>query len=136
MFKLQPPSKYSPFDTIHLLRCLSHCSKQLLNLTIVMPVSACAISCFISSTWAKHFPLRMFFIQGNNNKKITQGESRRIGSVGHGGHAIFGQKLLNTQHSVGRCTCKSPIMKWANVLKVFKTNSLKLSTTSHSNTNW
>ena len=33
------------------------------------------------------------------------------------GHAIFGQKLLNTQHSVGRCTYKSPIMKWAKMLK-------------------
>ena len=32
-------------------------------------------------------------------------------------HVIFGQKLLNTQHSVVKCTHKSPIMKWANVLK-------------------
>ena len=27
------------------------------------------------------------------------------------------KSLLNTQHSVGRCTRKSPIMKWANVPK-------------------
>ena len=27
------------------------------------------------------------------------------------------KKLLNTQHSVGRCPHKSPIMKWANALK-------------------
>ena len=24
---------------------------------------------------------------------------------------------LNTQNGTGRCACKSPIMKWANVLK-------------------
>ena len=30
-------------------------------------------------------------------------------------HAVFGQKLLNSQCSVGRCAHKSPIMKWANV---------------------
>ena len=34
-----------------------------------------------------------------------------------GGHAVFGQKLLNTQHGVGRCARKSPIMKWANMSK-------------------
>ena len=32
-------------------------------------------------------------------------------------HAIFDQKLLNTQHGVGRCACKLPIMEWAKVLK-------------------
>ena len=37
-----------------------------------------------------------------------------------GGHTILGQKLLNTQRSVGRCVHKSCIMKWANTLKVFK----------------
>ena len=35
----------------------------------------------------------------------------------HEDHAVFGQKLLNTQHGVGRCAHKSPIMKWANVMK-------------------
>ena len=30
---------------------------------------------------------------------------------------VFGEKLLNTQHGVGKCTCKSPIMKWANTLE-------------------
>ena len=50
-------------------------------------------------------------------KKVTQGEIRWIGRVGYGGHAILGQKLLNTQHGVGRCAPKSPIMRWANMLK-------------------
>ena len=49
---------------------------------------------------------------------------------------FFGQKLLNTQHSLGRCAPKSPIMKWANMFRVFKKNSLKLHTASHNNTNW
>ena len=31
MFKLQSPSKCSPFDAIHLLSRFSHCSKQFLN---------------------------------------------------------------------------------------------------------
>ena len=30
---------------------------------------------------------------------------------------FFGQKLLNTQHGLGRYAHKSPIMKWANALK-------------------
>ena len=37
--------------------------------------------------------------------------------VGHGGHAVSGQKRLTTQRSVGRYARKSPIIKWANVLK-------------------
>ena len=32
-------------------------------------------------------------------------------------HAIFGQKLLNTQQSVNKHAHKSPIRKWANALK-------------------
>ena len=76
----------------------------------------CHFFIFASSTSAKCFPLRTFFIQ-EANKKVTWGETGWIGRVGHGGHAVFGQKLLNTQHSVGRYTYKSPIMKCANSLK-------------------
>ena len=65
MFELQSLPKYSPFDATHLLRHFSHCSKQFLNLSILMPFSASAIVCFTSSTLAKHFPLRTFFIRGN-----------------------------------------------------------------------
>ena len=42
-----------------------YCSKQFLNLLILMPFSAstiCLFVCFTSSTSAKHFPLRTFFI--------------------------------------------------------------------------
>ena len=68
MLKLQSPSKYFPFDVIHLSRCFFHCPKQFLNSSILMPFSASAFFYFISSTSAKPFPLRTFFIQGNNKK--------------------------------------------------------------------
>ena len=66
-FKLQSPSKYSPFDAIHLFRRFFHCSEKFLNL-ILMPCSAFAIFCFTSSTSAKLFSLRTFFIQEIKNK--------------------------------------------------------------------
>ena len=37
-----------------------------------------------------------------------------------GGQAVFGQKLLNTQCGMGRYSCESPTMKWANVLSLQK----------------
>ena len=43
------------------------------------------------------------------------------------GHAS-GQKFLNLQRGVGRGTCKSPLMKWANLLKE---TSVKQNTASH-----
>ena len=114
MFKLQSPSKYSPFDAIHLLRHFPHCSKQFLNSSILMPFSASAIFCFTSSTSAKRFPLRTFFIQGD---KSCWGRDQVNVVVGHRSHAVFGQKLLNIQHGVGRCARKSHIMEWVNILK-------------------
>ena len=51
-FKLQSP----PFHAIHLLRCFFHCSKQFLNLSILMPFSASDVFCFTSSTVAKYYP--------------------------------------------------------------------------------
>ena len=45
--------------------------------------------------------------------------------MGHRDHAVLGQKLLKDRRGVGRCTCKSHIMQWANSLRVFKKNSLK-----------
>ena len=49
--------------------------------------------CFTSSTWARRFSLRTFFI--GETKRVAQGEIGWIGRVGHRGHATFGQKLLN-----------------------------------------
>ena len=57
--------------------------------------------------------------------------------MGHGGHAGFGQKLLNTQHCVGRCAGKSPIIEIGKyVERVFKKNSLKPYVASHTTTSW
>ena len=111
-------------STLHLMQytywdVFFHCSKQFLNLSVSMPFSASGIFCFTSSTLAKCFPLRTFFILGNK-KKLFGVRSDELGGWGTGGHAIFGQKLLNTQHSVGRCAGKSPIMKWANALSLQK----------------
>ena len=116
MFKLQSSSKYFPFDTMHLSRCFFHSSKEFLNSSILMPFCASAVFCFTSSTSAKLFLLRTFFIRGNN-KKVSQGESRWLGRGGYEGHSIFGLKLLSIQLGVGRWAHKSPIMKWANALK-------------------
>ena len=64
MLKLQLPSKYSPFDAIHISRCFFYCSKQFFNSLIFMPSRVCAIFCFTSSTVAKCFSLQTFFIWG------------------------------------------------------------------------
>ena len=49
--------------------------------------------------------------------KVTWGEIGWIGRVRHGGHAIFGQKVVSSQCGMGRCVHKSPIVKWSNVLR-------------------
>ena len=117
MFKPQSPSKHSLFDAIYLSRYFFHCSKQFLNSLILVPFRASVVFCFTSSTSAKCFLLWTSLIQ-ENKKIVVQGEIQWTGGArGHGGHAIFGQKLLNTQHGMGGCTYKSPIMKWANVFK-------------------
>ena len=112
MFKLQSPSKYCPFDVIRLSRNFSHYSDQFFNLLILMPF--CTFAFFVSPLphW-QNVPLWGLFHR--RNKIVAQGESRWIGRVGHQGHDLFGQKPL------GRCTCKSPIMKWANALSLQKT---------------
>ena len=121
MFKLDSPSRYSSSDAMHLLRHFFHCSKQFLNSSILMPFSASAIFCSTYSTLAKRFSLSTFSYGETTTKKVTWGEIGWIGSVGHGVHVIFGQKLMNTQCGVGKCACKSPTIKWANVLeKSFK----------------
>ena len=65
-------------STLHLMQytygdVFFHCSKQFWNLSILMPVSASAIFCFTSSTSAKLFFLRTFFIRGNK-EKVSRGE--------------------------------------------------------------
>ena len=92
-----------------------------------MTFSTSAIFCFTLLTLAKHFPLRTFFIQGGKQKKSRLGWDQVNRKVRHGGrHAAFGQKRVN---GMGRCACRSPIMKWANVLSLQKI-SLKLNVAS------
>ena len=59
----------------------------------------------------------LFSSRETNKKKISRGETVEQGGWSIGVMLFFGQKLLNTQHSVGRCAHKSPIMKWVNALK-------------------
>ena len=112
MFKLQSPSKYCPFDVVHLSRHLFHCSKQFLNSSILMLFSASAILFHLSHI-SKMFPFEYLFHLGKQNK-VAWGWDGVNKEGGAQGSCCFGQKLLITQHSVGRCAHKSPIMKWAN----------------------
>ena len=108
MFKLQLPSKYPPFDAIHLWRCFFHCSKQFVSFLILMPFSVSAIFLFHSSTLTKCLPLRTFFIWENKKSQLGWDQVNREGGA---------WSLLNTKQGVGWCTRESPIMKWANTLK-------------------
>ena len=114
MFKLRSPSKYSSFDTIHLSR-LFHCSKQFLNLLILMPFSASAV--VSPPPHQQDISLWGLFHPEKQTKKSHLGEDWVNGEGGTWGHAVCGQKLLNTQRHVGRCARKSPIVMWANALK-------------------
>ena len=124
MFKLHSPSQYSPFDAAHLLRHFSTAQNSF-ELVDLMPFSSCAVFCFTSSTLAKHFPLRTFFICENEqtNTNVTWGQIGWIGKVGGRGHAIFGQKLLNTPRRVAGALVNHPSwngpMHWKNLQKRF-----------------
>ena len=68
MFELQSPSKYSPFDAIHLLRRFFPLLKNDFWIRwfwcLLVLLLFCLFVCFISPTLAKCFPLRTFFIWG------------------------------------------------------------------------
>ena len=72
VFKLQSPSKYSPFDATQLQKCFLHCSKQFLNLLILMPFSASAIFLFHFFHMSKAFPFEDFFSSGEAKKKLLR----------------------------------------------------------------
>ena len=63
----------------------------------------------------QNFPFEDIFSSGKT--KTPLGWNWVNGKVEHGGHADFGQTLLNTQHSASRCAHKSPIRKWTHMLK-------------------
>ena len=116
MFKFQSPSKCSPFDAVNLSRCFPHGSKQFWTIDFDN------ILCFTSSTSAKLFHLRTLFIWGNKKCHLRQDWVNREGRAW--GSCCFWSKTAD--YWVGRYTCKSPIMKWANTLKESsKKNSLQ-----------
>ena len=51
-------------------------------------------------------------------------------------HAVFVQKLLNTQGGVGRGACKLLIVKWANTLKESSKKFTEAQAASNNNTGW
>ena len=104
VFQFQSPSKYSQFDAIRLSRCLFHHSKQFLDLnsSILMPFSAFAVFCFTSSTLAKCFPLRTFFIWGNKPKKVAWGQGRVNREGGALGSCCPGSKTAEHSAQCGQ----------------------------------
>ena len=105
--------------TLHLIQCTYQYFfpplKIVFELVDFDAFSASAVFLFhlILQGKAKCFPWRISFHVGKQKKSCSGWR----GWVGQGVHVVFGQKLLNIQHSMGRFTCKSPIMKWANALK-------------------
>ena len=57
------------------------------------------------------------FSHPGKQKKSCSGQDGVNGEGGARGSCRFWSRLLNTQRGVSRCAQKSPIMKWANVLK-------------------
>ena len=85
----------------------------------------------------KTFPFKDFLHPGKQtNKKVPWCKIRWLEKVEPGGQADIGQKLLSTHWDVDRYARISPIMEWANVLKVFKKISLKPNATSLNTTSW
>ena len=112
MFQVQSPSKYSPFDAIHLWR-LFPTVQHFLNSPILMPFSASAIF-FGGGLFhiSKTFLFEDFFHPGKQtNKKVTWGKVEWIGRVGHGCHGGFLAQNCWTLSLCGQVCCKSLMMK-------------------------
>ena len=130
MFKLQSPSKYSLFATIHLSRLFSTAQK-FLNLLILMSFSASAFFCFTSSTLAK-----LFSFGKNKIKKSLRARSGEWGEGEPQGLCLFWSKtaehseqcgqvcLLFTHHEMGKC------------IGSLNKNLLKLNAASHNHPSW
>ena len=112
IFKLQSPSKYSPFVAIHWILLQYFWTHPFWCLLVLLPF-------FVSPLphWQNISFWGIFSSWETNKIKSCLVWDKWIRRVGHRGHAVFGQKLLNTKCSGGRCAHKLPIMKWANVLK-------------------
>ena len=111
---------------MHLARCFFTAENSFWTHQFWGPFSASAIFYFTSST-CKTFPFEDFFHLGKQ-KQVAQGDIGWIRKIGHGGHAFFGQKLLNTQHNVGRC---APLLKHWVLRKKFTEAKGSLSQQRH-----
>ena len=92
--------------------------KIVLNSLIFMPLSWHFFVClFHLFHIGKTFPFEDFFHL--ERQKICCSGWDRMDREGRAWEpcCLWGGQPLNTQHSVGRCACKSPIMKWTNTLK-------------------
>ena len=131
MFKLQSPSKYSPFNAVPLLTRFFPLIETVSTLLILMSFNpASTVFCFTSSTSAKCLTLRTYFILGN---KSCLWLDWWIGRMGHGGHASFGQKLPKSEVWAG-VLLNHPPWHWQTCC--FKKHSLKLNAACHSNATW
>ena len=113
IFKLQSPSKYSPFDVTHLLKRFP--TVQVLNVSMLRPFSA-STSLFHFFHVGKTFPFEDFFHPGKQNKsRLGQDWVNREGRARGSCHFLS----KTSQHSgrCGRSTHKPPTMKLANTLK-------------------
>ena len=136
MFKLQSPSKYSPILHNTPIEMFFPWLRTVFEVVDFDAFQGFCCFQFHLFHLIKQFPLRIFSSRETNFKKSCLGQDWVNREGGHGSHAVSGQKLLNTQHRVGRCTYTSPIMKWENALKESSKDSPKPNTASHNNASW
>ena len=91
-----------------------------------MPFSASTIFCFTYSTSAKHFPLRIFFVQGNKKSHWGWGMGVMLFLVKNCWtfSMVWAGMLINHPSWNGK-------MNW-----IFKKNLLRLNTASDNTTSW
>ena len=94
----------------------SHCSRQFLDSSILMPL---ALLPFLFQLFhiSKTFPLEDSFHPG---KQSHSGRDRVNREGGHGRHAGFGQKLLDTQQCGQVCSSITHHAMGKHIEKVFK----------------
>ena len=135
IYSYMSPSKYSPFDAIHLLRHFFHCSKLFLNLLILMP----AIFLFVyltSSMSLKRFPLRTFFIWGNKKNLFRVNQVNREGEAQ--GSCHFWSKTAQHRAVWAGVLVNHQFMSWNGQMpweclqkkKSLKSNAVSYTTTS------
>ena len=96
----------------------------------------CLFVCFVSPLPHQQNASFWGLFSSRETKTSHSGQEQVNREGGHGGHAVCSLKLLNTECGVGRCACKSSMMKWVNMLSLQKIYSLKPNAASHNNTRW